>query len=139
MDSQPQPPPARTDRSITHFFFLCTLTFFASASDTTPSPNVLVTRCTIGISLPRTLYTTTSPTSARGERFHRNSRSPRWNAGSMLPDSTTTMGDDESVATPSPFHIMKAVDRTRAKLRTCVRVWRGLGIWEETEESMAAV
>ncbi len=44
----------------------------------------------------------------------------------MLPERTTTMGDGESVATESPFHSMKAVERTRAKLRTWVRACRGL-------------
>lgn len=38
-------------------------------------------------------------------RFHRKRRSPRWKAGSMLPLSTTTMGDGESVTTERPFHI----------------------------------
>lgn len=36
------------------------------------------------------------------------------------------MGDGESVAIESPFHNMKAVERTRAKLRTWVRACRGL-------------
>lgn len=63
----------------------------------------------------------------------RNSRSPRWNAGSILPERTTTIGDGESEMTESlhspmlaqsfsneewkykthPFHIMNAVERIR--------------------------
>lgn len=43
----------------------------------------------------------------------------------MLPESTTTMGEGESVATERPFQSMKAVERTRAKLRTWVRARRG--------------
>lgn len=66
---------------------------------------------------------------------HRKRRSPRWKAGSMLPERTTTIGEGESVMTDSlqenqisqarhlgnqrerdrayPFHIMKAVDKIR--------------------------
>jgi len=43
----------------------------------------------------------------------------------MLPDSTTTMGEEESVKTDRPFHSMKAVESTRAKLSTCAASWRG--------------
>lgn len=43
----------------------------------------------------------------------------------MLPDRTTTIGEGESVATERPFHSIKAVERTRAKLRTWVSSWRG--------------
>ena len=43
----------------------------------------------------------------------------------MLPDSTTTIGDEEFVKTESPFHSMNAVDNTRAKLRTCAASCRG--------------
>ena len=43
----------------------------------------------------------------------------------MLPDSTTTIGEDEFVKTESPFHSMNAVDNTRAKLRTCAASCRG--------------
>lgn len=59
------------------------------------------------MSLPFTLYTTISPTlvSAMRLRFQRRSKSPRWNAGSMLPDKTTTIGEGESVMTERPFHI----------------------------------
>ena len=59
-------------------------------------------------------------------RFHKKSKSPLWKAGSMLPESTTTIGEGESVATERPFHSMKAVERTRAKLRTWVSACRGL-------------
>lgn len=74
---------------------------------TYPVPNFLTTRCTIGMSLSRTLYTTTSPTSvgAIRLRFHRMSRSPRWKAGSMEPERTTTIGEGESLIVQSPFHI----------------------------------
>ena len=43
----------------------------------------------------------------------------------MLPESTTTIGDEESVKTESPFHSMKAVESTRAKLRTWAASCRG--------------
>ncbi len=43
----------------------------------------------------------------------------------MLPDKTTTIGEGESVTTERPFHSMKAVERTRAKLRSWARSWRG--------------
>lgn len=79
--------------------------------NTYPVPNFLTTRCTIGMSLSLTLYTTTSPTSvSRGHsRFHSSSRSPRWNAGSMDPESTTTMGEGESAIVQRPFHIFDPV------------------------------
>ena len=51
----------------------------------------------------------------------------------MLPDKTTTIGEGESVATESPFQSMNAVERMRAKLRTCVRSWRG---WTVERESI---
>ena len=35
----------------------------------------------------------------------------------MLPERTTTMGEGEAVKTESDFQSMKAVERTRAKLR----------------------
>lgn len=43
----------------------------------------------------------------------------------MDPDKTTTMGEGESETTDSPFHIMKAVERTSAKFRTCAASCRG--------------
>lgn len=46
----------------------------------------------------------------------------------MLPESTTTMGEGLSVATERPFQSMKAVERTRAKLRSWVRARRGLRV-----------
>lgn len=100
----------------------------AGNQKTHPPPNLLTTRCTIGMSLPRTLYTTTSPILVSMARFHKKSKSPRWKAGSMLPDSTTTIGDGELVATDSPFQSMKAVLRTSAKLRICAAICRG---WSE--------
>lgn len=90
-----------------------------------PPPNRLTTLCTIGISLPLTLYTITSPTLTSGLRFQSSKMSPRWNAGSMLPESTTTMGDGESASTESPFHIMNAVVIMSAKLSICVSARRG--------------
>jgi hypothetical protein len=72
-----------------------------------------------------TLYTTISPTCVFCPLFHKNSKSPLSNAGSMDPDSTTTMGDGESETTERPFQSMKAVDRTSAKLRTCAANCRG--------------
>ena len=92
---------------------------------TYPPPYLRTTRCTIGISLPFTLYTTISPTCVSSPRFHRNSKSPLWNAGSMDPDSTTTIGDCESDITERPFHIMNAVDSTSAKLSTWAASCRG--------------
>lgn len=54
----------------------------------------------------------------------------------MLPDRTTTIGEDESVKTDKPFHSMKAVERTRAKLR----IWAAscLGCMFAIEENMFA-
>ena len=52
----------------------------------------------------------------------------------MLPDSTTTIGEGESVATERPFHSMKAVDRTRAKFRAWARSCRGERV--DSDESM---
>lgn len=46
----------------------------------------------------------------------KKSRSPRRKPGSMLPESTTTMGDSVFVTTPKPFHIASAVEITVAKL-----------------------
>lgn len=43
----------------------------------------------------------------------------------MDPDRTTTIGEGEFVATERPFHIMKAVERTRPKVRSWERSWRG--------------
>jgi len=43
----------------------------------------------------------------------------------MDPDNTTTMGEGESEATERPFQSMKAVERTSAKLRSCVASCRG--------------
>lgn len=105
-----------------------------SSSRTHPSPNFRTILCTIGISFPLTLYTTISPTlvSWKKFRFHKKSKSPRWNAGSMEPERTTTMGDGESAMTERPFHIMNAVERIRAKLRiwarACRGFWRALSI-----------
>ena len=90
-----------------------------------PPPNLLMILCTIGISLPLTLYTTISPTCVSVPLFQRNSRSPLWKAGSMLPESTTTIGEEEFVKTERPFHSMNAVERTRAKFRTWAASWRG--------------
>jgi hypothetical protein len=102
-----------------------------------PPPNLLTTLCTIGISLPLTLYTTTSPTFVSKPLFQRNSKSPRWKAGSMEPDRTTTIGEEESVVMERPFQSMNAVLSTRAKFRIWVKSWRG---WREVrEENMAKV
>jgi hypothetical protein len=49
----------------------------------------------------------------------------------MEPDSTTTIGEEESVVTERPFQSMNAVLRTRAKFRIWVRSWRG---WREVRE-----
>jgi hypothetical protein len=121
---------------------------------THPVPNFLTTRCTIGMSLPLTLYTTISPTlvSSNTFRFHRKSRSPRWKAGSMDPERTTTMGDGESAMTESPFHIMNAVERISPKLISCAAACRGFcsadsilaagevwgGLMRKREEAMRA-
>ena len=66
-----------------------------------------------------------SPTSVGYPLFHRKSRSPRSNAGSIDPDSTTTIGEEESAAIERPFHIMKAVDIMKAKFRSCRARERG--------------
>ncbi len=54
----------------------------------------------------------------------------------MLPDRTTTIGEDESVKTDKPFHSIKAVERTRAKLR----IWAAscLGCIFAIEENIVA-
>lgn len=49
----------------------------------------------------------------------------------MDPERTTTMGEEESVATERPFQSMNAVLRTRAKFRIWVKSWRG---WREVRE-----
>jgi hypothetical protein len=43
----------------------------------------------------------------------------------MDPDSTTTIGEGESLTTESPFQSMKAVDSTSAKFSTCAASCRG--------------
>lgn len=55
----------------------------------------------------------------------------------MLPESTTTIGDGEEVATERPFQSMNAVERTKAKLRSWVNSWRGAP--SPRAESMSAV
>lgn len=47
------------------------------------------------------------------------------------------MGEDESVATESPFQSMNAVLNTSAKFRTWVANWRGCR--DEREENIFAV
>jgi hypothetical protein len=103
------------------FHQICT----TSKEQTHPPPYLLTTRCTIGMSLPLTLYTTISPICVSWPLFHKNSKSPLWNAGSMDPDRTTTMGDGESETMEIPFQSMKAVERTSAKLRIWPASCRG--------------
>lgn len=43
----------------------------------------------------------------------------------MLPESTTTIGEGESLMIEMPFQSMNAVERTRAKFRTWVANCRG--------------
>ena len=43
----------------------------------------------------------------------------------MDPERTTTIGDGESAMTESPFHIMNAVERMRAKFRSWAAACRG--------------
>jgi len=43
----------------------------------------------------------------------------------MDPERTTTIGEGEFETTERPFHNMKAVERTSAKLRICAANWRG--------------
>jgi hypothetical protein len=92
---------------------------------TYPPPYLRTTRCTIGISFPLTLYTTISPICVSSPLFHKNSKSPLWNAGSMDPERTTTIGDGELETTESPFQSMNAVDNTSAKLRIWAASCRG--------------
>ena len=66
------------------------------------SLSTLMTLCTIGISLSATLKTTISPARNGVKPMCKNKMSPRWKAGSMLPLSTTTTGDSDSVITISP-------------------------------------
>ena len=96
-----------------------------------PPPNLLTTLCTIGISLPLTLYTTTSPTFVSRPLFQRNNKSPRWKAGSIDPERTTTIGEEESVVMDKPFQSMNAVLRTKAKFRIWVASWRGVRVVRE--------
>ena len=42
-----------------------------------------------------------------------------WNAGSMDPDRTTTIGDSDPVATIRPFHIIRAEDTIIPKDKIC--------------------
>ena len=49
------------------------------------------------------------------------------------------MGDDEFVATDRPFQSMKAVERTRAKLRAWVRVCRAEEREDAREGNMLAI
>jgi hypothetical protein len=59
----------------------------------------------------------------------------------MDPESTTTIGEGESLTTERPFHIMNAVESTSAKFRTCAASCRGcmpvtpsmLRVWGECE------
>jgi hypothetical protein len=53
----------------------------------------------------------------------------------MDPERTTTMGEGESAITDKPFHIMKAVERIRPKLRIWAAACRGF--WRA--ESMLGV
>lgn len=46
------------------------------------------------------------------------------------------MGDAEAVATDNPFHIIKAVERTSAKLRNCASDWRVLDILDDRKDNM---
>merc|ERR1711953_1228891 len=79
----------------------------------------LSTLGTMGMSLPSTLNTTISPTRISSASYLvRKSRSPRWKAGSMDPESTTTIGDSEPVTTIKPFQIIKAEDTIMPKLST---------------------
>ena len=50
---------------------------------------------TMGISRSLILKTTTSPTPTWCTALFKNNISPRWKAGSMLPDKTTTTGDSD--------------------------------------------
>lgn len=54
----------------------------------------------------------------------------------MEPDRTTTMGEGEFDTTLSDFHNIKAVLRTRAKLRTCCKDCRGLARADVNSENM---
>lgn len=84
----------------------------------------LRTLCTIGMSRPSTLKTTISPTRTGSSwKLVRNNKSPRWNAGSILPLNTTTMGDSLPVATISPFQIINADDTIIPKLRNWYKYW----------------
>lgn len=43
----------------------------------------------------------------------------------MLPDNTTTIGEEEFERMERVFQSMNAVERTRAKFRIWIMVWRG--------------
>ena len=57
----------------------------------------------------------------------------------MDPERTTTIGEGEFEMTDRDFHSMKAVLRTRRKLRTCEAVCRMEARDEGRDENMLAV
>lgn len=73
-------------------------TYFKLSKATT-----FIARWTIGSARPGNQHTGISPTSIRGCLFHKNSRSPRWKAGAMDSDMTTTIGCGEPVITINDF------------------------------------
>lgn len=52
--------------------------------------------------------------------------SPRWKAGSIDPDNTTTSGDEEFVTTERPFQIANALVITIAMVRTLLSCTRSV-------------
>lgn len=54
----------------------------------------------------------------------------------MDPDNTTTIGELDAEATERPFHIMNAVERTRAKFSAWAIVWRIFAMLAESDDNM---
>lgn len=89
-----------------------------------PSPRTFSARCTIGNGFPGNQTTGISPTYTSDARFERKRISPRWNAGAMDSDITTTIGCVLAVTTERAFQSMKGVARTRRASRALLRISR---------------
>ena len=98
---------------------------------TTYSSWTLMTLCTMGMSLPLMLNTTISPTLIGSFcRLVRNSRSPRWNAGSILPLWVATNIFMQRCSTEMLFVRVCVCHKERRKV---------LNAWFQTEPSLRAV
>ena len=75
------------------------------------------------------LYYTTSGTWKGALPSHKKRISPRQNAGSIDPDSTTTTGLSALDITISPFHIMSADVTISPRFMTFCAILRNARIW----------